>query len=262
VPKSSRPALQLDENSVDFADLSTNQLEYILDAKELSGGNEFGDALPEEKARFSMLNRLFEDNKIPPALSRKALMRILQDRISIKSYKALTNSGTINVSTHMIDNYTDDFKVNHANLRRLWTRSNRKGGIENDIKLSEFSFDAEVVKWMEAKGPKSTAKNAPSELQSTVKHFVALIRKICPALVTKKKRTQRTIHNLRTEKWFTIDDEFVTFFNSIMEGKEPPALPGVKLSEPPSERVDTKTSHAAVDVSGSLGSLLKYNKFE
>ena len=65
------------------------------------------------------------------------------DRDSIKSYKALTKCEPGNVSTHVIDNYTDHTKVNLAKLNRLlislgfrdmkhavdWTNSNRKGGV-------------------------------------------------------------------------------------------------------------------------------------
>mmetsp|Transcript_19220 Transcript_19220/g.34207 ORF Transcript_19220/g.34207 Transcript_19220/m.34207 type:complete len:167 (-) Transcript_19220:792-1292(-) len=117
-------------------------------------------------------------------------MRILQDRSSIKSYKELTSSKLSNVSPSVLVNYTDDFKVNHATLKKLWcslgfrdmehvvafSRSNHSGGVKNDIKLLDFVYDEEVVQLMNKKHPVSTAKKAPSELQSTVKHFVALVR--------------------------------------------------------------------------------------
>lgn len=146
----------------------------------------------------------------------KPNMRIDVPHKSIVTYKALITGDTTNPECAMLGRLLVSLGFRDIEHVIKWTCSKRKGGVFHDIKLMDFSYDEELVQMVQEKLPKSTAKVKPSEVMMTVRSFVYLLRKLCPAIMKKTKGCTRTLHGHRTERWFDINSNFLALFDRIV----------------------------------------------
>jgi hypothetical protein len=270
--------------------LSNDSIEAILNAKPLHSESELSDALPEEKHRFNMLNRFFEGNKLPPELSAVTLRSILVNFKNIKFYNRLLTGSVKTVSHLVIDNFTDDTRVNLLEASKLieslgfndyshflkWNSAatSRKGRPSKSTtktrKLKEFEFDAGLVGnasnrlklGLEDK-PRKKQTDKQTQVVNTLRCLNAIIKEECPMAQNKSiTGVQRQLHGYANERCYRTDEAFFQFVASFMAGTEPTVTwPSADQKKKKLEQVGEADADPEKPFDSHFGTVLNYKTF-
>jgi len=274
-------------SDIQLHDMSNASIEAIINAKVLTCIQELSNGLPEEKSKFNMVTRLFptenEDVFDPPQYLRggseegKDAMRFYLENYSQFKFMRALYKGEISVSNKVIDNFTDQVKVDIKECLLLlkslgfnsfqhyvhWCSYSKKGMPSSTDKqlltLNEYMPDL-VDRVVKRRGIE--IKDQKDVIQ-TLRCLNIILDSRCGSL--KKKNTdtrERTIHGCRTERVIQPDQTFVEFLNKFTKGDKP-VVPKQesKINKHKNDKVTAKKLEDVVFKS-EFGSILKYNNFQ
>ena len=229
-------------------------IEAMVDAKVLTSQSQLAGALPEERGKFNLLNRLFPGNELPACLSKRTQRFMLHEK---ESFRFLANAllqhkkDAVSVSPLVIDNFTNTFRANFRDTEKLlaclgfhnfshlldWCApvTSRRGRPSKEEQLrseslrpGRFSFNNQLVdnvkdrlgiSWKDNK----KKKRDPDPVDKTVRCLTKVLSKECPRAFHPAVgiMRERKIHGLRTQRFRETDLDFLNLFRTIMSGKEP-----------------------------------------